>query len=358
MRLLARFTGTLVLLSLCALLVRADPQAPAAPPAAAPATPPPPAPPPSVPATPPPSPTAVAATVNGQPIMEIAVYRGLQRLPPEGQAKARPELVNFLIDNALIDQYLVAAKINVDTPEIEAGVKRLQEDVKKQGMTFEELMKRFLLTEAELRKQIADHLRWEKFIDAQAGDKALRDLFDRNQDLFDGSMVRARHILITPSAGDPQSIEQSRVKAASLKKQIEDTANQAIAKEPPGGDALAQSRARSKAVEEAFTLAASKESMCPSKQQGGDLGYFPRSGNMVEPFAKAAFALQPNQISDPVATQFGLHLILVTERKQGKPVKYEEVKDEVKDVFAERMRDALLAQLRPQAKVVIHTPPK
>ena len=55
---------------------------------------------------------------------------------------------------------------------------------------------------------------------------------------------------------------------------------------------------------------------------------------MVEPFAKAAFTLPPYKVSDVVTTQFGHHLILVTERKPGKAVKYEEIKEDVKESSA------------------------
>ena len=79
---------------------------------------------------------------------------------------------------------------------------------------------------------------------------------------------------------------------------------------------------------------------------------------MVEPFAKAAFALKPYQVSDPVQTPFGYHLILVTAHKAGQPTKYEELKEEVKDVFASRTREALVAQLRPTAKITVTPVPK
>jgi peptidyl-prolyl cis-trans isomerase C len=74
---------------------------------------------------------------------------------------------------------------------------------------------------------------------------------------------------------------------------------------------------------------------------------------MVEPFAKAAFALKPHEMSDVVSTQFGHHLILVTERKAGKETKFEEVKEEVKEVYCERLRQDLCAQLRQRSKIVI-----
>ena len=106
-------------------------------------------------------------------------------------------------------------------------------------------------------------------------------------------------------------------------------------------------------LNDAFATAAKKDSTCPSKDQGGDLGWFPRAGNMVEPFAKVAFALKPGMMSDVVPTQFGFHLILVTERKQGQPTKFEDVKEEVKEVFCGRLRDALAAQLRSSAQIVV-----
>lgn len=57
-----------------------------------------------------------------------------------------------------------------------------------------------------------------------------------------------------------------------------------------------------------FEDLAQKFSKCPSGQRGGDLGEFGR-GQMVKSFEDAAFSLQPNQVSDPVKTQFGYHLI-------------------------------------------------
>jgi peptidyl-prolyl cis-trans isomerase C len=79
---------------------------------------------------------------------------------------------------------------------------------------------------------------------------------------------------------------------------------------------------------------------------------------MVEPFARAAFALKPYEMSDVVATKFGYHLILVTDRRPGRDTKYEDVKEVVKEVYSDRLRENLAGQLRPNAKIVITPAPK
>src|SRR5438552_7883878 len=103
------------------------------------------------------APTGVAATVNGQPIPEVALQRGLKRVSPDKQAEARPEILDFLIDNVLIEQNLQQRGVNVDQKEIDALIEKIkgeitkQNDTTKQKHTFEEFMKELMLDEAELR---------------------------------------------------------------------------------------------------------------------------------------------------------------------------------------------------------------
>ncbi len=63
-----------------------------------------------------------------------------------------------------------------------------------------------------------------------------------------------------------------------------------------------------------FAELAMKHSLCPSKRDGGDLRFFGR-GMMVKPFEDAAFDMEVGQVSEPVQTQFGWHLIKLTDKK-------------------------------------------
>src|SRR5947209_20458982 len=67
---------------------------------------------------------AVAATVNGQAIPEIAVFRALQQARPADRDELRQEVVNFLIENALIDQYLDQLKVTVDAKDLDTQVEK------------------------------------------------------------------------------------------------------------------------------------------------------------------------------------------------------------------------------------------
>ncbi|MBV9126226.1 MAG: peptidylprolyl isomerase [Planctomycetes bacterium] len=362
-------TLVLVLLSLPAVaqdlpLAPPDPgSAPSLPPSSGTGGPPPsfsPAPPaaPAPVAAPAPAPNlnAVAATVNGQPILEVAVQRGLNHVPEARRGEVRPEIINFLIENTLIDQYLMRVPIPVDQKDVDAKIQQIRDAIAKQndGSTLEKVLQELQLTETELRTQIAAQIRWDNYVNQQATPQVLQSLFENNREMFDGSMVRARHILLTPTANDDKARQEARDRLTAIKKQIEEEVARGLAQLPPNADDQARKQALEKLLPSAFGAMARKESACPSKAQDGDLGWFPRSGSMVEPFAKVAFALKPFQMSEIVATQFGYHLILVTDRRPGKETKFEDAKEEVKDVLSDRLREDLLARLKTTARIVVN----
>ena len=303
------------------------------------------------------APPGTAALVNGQAITESAVQRSLERIPPERRAAARPELINHLIDNMLVDQYLIQQKIVADVAEVDKRHALMKAEIIKQGKDYAKMLEELKLNDVELKEHIAAEVRWEKYTDSQATDKALQEIFEQNKDVFNGASVRARHILLTVSPTDEVELEKARLLILAYKKQVEDTVKTEMAKLPPTTDNLAKEKARIAILDETFAIIAKDKSTCPSKDQGGDVGWFTRDGVMVENFSKTAFGLTPYLLSDPVKTQFGYHLILTTEKKPGKEVKFEELKGEAKEYFAEKLRERMSEHVRKFSKITIFPAP-
>ena len=100
-------------------------------------------------------------------------------------------------------------------------------------------------------------------------------------------------------------------------------------------------------------LALSKEfSKDPgSAADGGDLGWFTKD-KMVKEFSDAAFKLEPGQISDPVKSQFGWHIIKVEEKRTKPAPQFAEVQDQIGNYLSQRAQQTLLLSLREKAKIV------
>jgi parvulin-like peptidyl-prolyl isomerase len=346
MRKLTRGAAALILGSALAASATAQPPGSPTPPVVPTVTPP--APKPEV------RPTGNAAVVNGQVIPEVAVYRALRQFPEAHREMARKEILSHLIENALIDQYLNALKITVEDKEVEKLLSDLKQELAaaKPPKDYAKELEAMMLTEAEFRTEVVAQMKWEKFVEKQGTPEALKQLFDSSPDVFDGTMVRARHILMTPGNDEAKQKEAAQT-LRGIKQVVEQEAAKAVAALPPNADALQKEQAKANKTDELFAAYAKQYSVCPSKKDGGDLNYFPRAGAMVEPFAKAAFALKPFEMSDVVATEFGYHLILVTQRRQGTPRKFDEVKDDVKILYAMRVREAVIAQMKPKAQITI-----
>lgn len=101
-----------------------------------------------------------------------------------------------------------------------------------------------------------------------------------------------------------------------------------------------------------FAEAAVEHSTGPSAEGGGDLGYFVKT-DMIEPFAEVAFALKPGDISEPVETQFGWHVIKVEDRRPRPRPSFEEVEEQLTAEFAQAEGRKLIEELRNNASIEI-----
>jgi hypothetical protein len=104
----------------------------------------------------------------------------------------------------------------------------------------------------------------------------------------------------------------------------------------------------------AFADVAKANSKDGSAASGGDLGWF-GTGAMVKPFEDAVVAAPVGTVVGPVKTDFGYHLILVTNRKAGEPVQFEVVKGAVLEVYGSRLREAVIDKMKsdPNTKIEI-----
>ncbi len=94
-----------------------------------------------------------------------------------------------------------------------------------------------------------------------------------------------------------------------------------------------------------FADAASKFSNCPSKENGGNLGSYPR-GKMVPEYEAVAFSMKEGEISKPVKTQFGYHLIKLEKKTESQKVEYGDVKDSVqKELFTNKQKETYMNKI-------------
>ena len=274
----------------------------------------------------------VAAVVNGERIMLAELIARLNELdvPPDKREDAANDVLDGLIDNALIVQYLAAQKVPYDATAVNAEFAELRAEAEKEGEKLGEALARVGMSEQKLRDTLIAQARWQNYLKQRVKDRELADFAAKNRDAFDSSQVRASHILVEiPAGADTAARAGAKAKMERIRKEL------------AGGLA--------------FPEAARKYSDCPSKDEGGDVGWFPRRGKMVEPFAKAAFALKNGETSGIVETEFGYHLIKVTERKPGQPIKLDdpETRQQVLEEYGDQLKETIVAQQRKTAKIEI-----
>ncbi|MBV9568647.1 MAG: peptidylprolyl isomerase, partial [Hyphomicrobiales bacterium] len=246
------------------------------------------------------APDKVVATVNGAPIKEsdltIAEQDIGSQLQSVPEASKRDYLIRFMADLKLGAQAAEQAKLQ-DAPDFARRVEYFRDKILLDDLMFKEGAK---ADTPEARKKLYD---------------------DTVTKLPPQTELHARHILVEDEA----------------------TAKQVADRAKKGEDFLALSKEFSKDP--------------GSAADGGDLGWFTKD-KMVKEFSDAAFKLDPGQISDPVKSQFGWHIIKV-EEKRTKPVPlFAEVQDQIGNYLVQRAQQSLLLSLREKAKIVqLEKPP-
>jgi len=304
----------------------------------------------------------VAVTVNGIDIhlsqVEEKVQAQMDRVIAQagGQVpqslishykdKMRPHVLNTMISEILLNEKVKEKNIVITKQQIAEKIEDIaaSQDPPLTVDDLKALIESYGLTFGQWKEnmQFEKGLAYQQIIDEQLAGKTeiseedARKFYSENPQRFQvPEQVRASHILIRPNTADPntdpnQAKAAAKAKAQELLKQIKQQ----------GAD---------------FATLAKENSQCPSATKGGDLNFFAR-GQMVPLFEKAAFALNPGQVSDVVETQFGFHIIKLTDRKAPETIEFDQAKDRIIKRLTVKKRRQLIEEyiqsLRDQADIV------
>jgi peptidyl-prolyl cis-trans isomerase C len=280
---------------------------------------------------------SVAARVNGVEIgtdrldQTFVTYLQRQRIaaPALGRIDVyrslREDVLETLIAQELLWQRAESQGYVATDEEVEEAFSKMRESLSQED--YRRQLEQAGLTEAEYKTDLKHRMSVEKMIAlevesrVEVSDEEVRAFYESNPEAFARpEEAHVRHILISvPEDADEATREAARSKA-----------EKALARaREPGAD---------------FGALAQEYSDDTSASDGGDLG-FVRAEVLVEPFAEAAFALEPGQISDVVESPFGLHIILVEARRGGDTVPLEEVSDRIRELLREQKTQQALADL-------------
>ncbi len=270
-----------------------------------------------------------------------------QETPPEERAKKHEDItrkvLDALVDERLLDQELREAKITVDDKQVDLGV---QEVMKRYNFTADQLAQAVAnegLTLSEYREQMRKQLgRYQLLREKVAklvkvSDADVHSEYDRMaRDEGKEIEVHVRHIVIsTADNAPPAEVDRALATATAI----------AAEARQPGTD---------------FAELAKKKSQGSSAADGGDLGFFKR-GAMVPAFEKVAFNLKPGEVSDPVRTAVGWHVLKLEERRAIGLLPLAELKPQIEEKLrreqGERASTLYVKTLRQAAVVDIKLGP-
>lgn len=278
----------------------------------------------------------VAATVGGQPIHVAEVEQMIRSLTKklsmpnplskEAYAQLAAEALDQLIRQRLVQKLLQRNGEWADGATVDAEIEKQKQRLAAQGRDLSEVLKQEGISQSGLRRDLAWQLAWKQYLAEHLSDAHLGDYFKKHRPQYDGSQIRASHILLRPAReGDSQELAALVRRANGIRKEVTDG-------------------------KLSFAAAAKKYSEGPSGKDGGDLGFFPRHGLMVEPFSRAVFQLDDKEISLPVLTSFGVHLIQRTGIKPGDK-QWTDVRDQLVPAASAQLFQDLAAAERKTTKI-------
>jgi parvulin-like peptidyl-prolyl isomerase len=256
------------------------------------------------------------------------------QLNSQQEAQVFAEVLQSLLDQVLLEAQI--SKTNSEPSEEElrratdALTKQLQ--AKNPTMTLEKYAKATNQTTTNIYNQIRFRLGLQKMLVASQGLETIEQFYQEHQTEFDGSELRVSHILLRPlSSGNFEDLSKLIRQAQSIREEI-------------------------LSGKLTFAEAAKKYSSGPSRDQGGDLGWIKRDGPMVEAFNRGAYTLKKDdgsEVSEPVVSNFGVHLITRTGSKPGTR-RFEEIREQVQPLYMQQLSEKLLKQLRSDVKPEIN----
>ena len=275
---------------------------------------------------------AVVARVDEQPISYAEVKREIaaalkgRPIPPEALALVQAQALEQVIGRRLLVARFQQLQMAPTPDELKRSEENLAEQCRRLNLSREEFLARNGMTAADFEAFRYWEIAAERFAREQLTDEQLGRFFLDHRRDYDGTELRVSHILLRVEGRQDQGgPEQAIGKALRIRQEILER-------------------------KLSFAEAAAKYSDGPSREVGGDLGFIPRRGRMIESFSAAAFRLKSGEISPPVATPFGIHLITVTEEKRGE-LTLADVREPVHAAAKQVMFLALAAELRKGAKI-------
>lgn len=269
----------------------------------------------------------------------------------------KDKVVNELITKTLLDQEIEKRGIKVSNDDINDAIKEIVDKVGSKEQ-LDQILKQNGVSPAQFKKDLTEEVKLKKLAQSLGttaiSDADAKNFYNKNLDKFKyPDKVRASHILIAVNPVEIEEIVKSDKANKDLTEdQIKAKVNEEIAaKEAKANEILAKVK---KDPSQFAKIAKESSDDATTAVQGGELGFFAEQ-EMVPEFSKAAFAMKPNTVSDLVKTQFGYHIIMVTDRMAAGQQPFEKVKNEIKGYLENQKQleaiDNLVESLKKSATI-------